>query len=197
MGKNANKYFMTTPTRTLQILGTADPSTIGRVVVNDVCVHDGEFISDTLFAFKTTVTTHGRAVIDIAINTGSIKIENIIVTYPAIINKSIKGFMTFPQPIKTPMVQNLGDRIVTLQNVIVDKHIEYDHLMYNGPSYWDIEVDSVELYEGINIDARTVKLLSVDAVFNYDYKKFDVTSDDDFKKLVGYTYQKKEWSNDL
>ena len=70
--------------RTFHIHGRADDSA-GTVTVDGVVVHNGIIKDGILFEYVTASTLHGKVDVMVSMTYGSIIIDNVNVTYPAVI----------------------------------------------------------------------------------------------------------------
>lgn len=116
--------------RTFHMHGRADDAG-GMVTVDGKVVHNGIFTDGVLFEFVTESTRHGKADVMISMTFGSIIIDKISVTYPAVIG-GMTGFVDFPQPIAQPL-QPL------MLPLTIDGDIEYSHYAHNGPMVWIVD----------------------------------------------------------
>ena len=110
--------------------GRADDSA-GTVTVDGVVVHNGIFKDGILFEFVTASTVHGKVDVKVSMTYGSIIIDSIFVTYPAVIG-GMTGFVSFPQPIAQPL------RPLRLP-LTINGDIEYSHYAHNGPMAWIVD----------------------------------------------------------
>lgn len=116
--------------RTFHINGRADDSA-GTVTVDGVVVHSGIFKDGILFEYLTDSKLHGKVDVMISMTYGSIIIDRVDVTYPAVIG-GMAGFATFPQPIAQPFQPHMLP-------FAIEGDMEYPHYMHNGPAQWIID----------------------------------------------------------
>lgn len=167
--------------RTLKIYGHSI-SAVGNVTVDEQLIHTGQFTSSLLFKFSTDIIKHGSVDTNIILNCGQLMLSYIEVTYPAIINNNTNGFYTIKQPIAQPLVDVENREFLSMPLVIKDK-LHYKHLMFNGPSFWQLEVDTkVPLYHGINVHDMFVNYRK--AVWEYEHQPFTPGSLEDIKNLI-------------
>jgi len=167
--------------RTLKIYGRSI-SACGNVFVDDHLVHTGSFDQPLLFKFSTEVVKNGYLDTNIALSYGRLLIEHIEVTYPAVINNNTYGYFTLTQPIAQPLVNPQSKEFLSFPISVEDK-LHYKHLMFNGPTFWKLEVDNnLPLYHGINIHEKFVNYKK--AIWEYNQIPFDPESLGDIKNLI-------------
>ena len=88
-----------------------------------------------VLSYKTDHKFHGSQLIEIE---GPILLGKFLVDYPAKINGEF-GIVTFDQPIETPIYTQ--DFIPQPFPLFVGGTQVFEHLMFNGPSYFNIRVD--------------------------------------------------------
>jgi len=130
--------------REIIIQGQITPNTSLNVTVNGVACNT-VLKDQTIFSFVTDVTVHGKIPITIEVISGSVSIDKTVVKYPAIVNGKI-GSLLFDMPIKDPMVIIEKDKITHLTKITLStgKSISFDHLIINGPNFWNIISSSTE-----------------------------------------------------
>ena len=122
-------------------------------------------IDDNLvLSYKTDHKFHGSQLIEI---TGTVILKKCLVDYPALINDQF-GIVTFDQPIETPLYDlNFVPQPFPL---FVGGTQTFEHLMFNGPSYFNIRVDEYKpkMYIGNLITKKFIpELQSIDPVYKY------------------------------
>jgi hypothetical protein len=182
--------------RTLKIYGQHTPNTSIRVLVDDNVVKDGPVDDRVLFQFDTDVQLHGKSVVDITVISGSIILESVTATYPALFNDTTIGTVTFKQPIDKPMVQFKNNTLSILDNIEVTDHLVYDHLMLNGPNVVKITTsDLVSVYDNMNFNTNgDIRLafkngffLHIDTQYDYIKQPCDWISDNTDLNLLKET----------
>lgn len=144
--------------RTFSVYGTSTPDAEFVVTVNGIrCFSHGT----ELFSFNTSHKLHGKVEVTIAVATGSVTVGTTIVQYPAVIN-GVSGYVHFEQPIRCPYVDNLGNELgsITLNS---GDTITYNHITFNGPDYWEVDMVDVDAYPGLDLDVGNI----VDRVSNF------------------------------
>ena len=93
-------------------------------------------IDDNLIlSYKTDHKFHGSKLIEV---TGTVILKKFLVDYPALINGQV-GIASFDQPIETPLYDlNFVPQPFPL---FVGSTQTFEHLMFNGPSYFNIRFD--------------------------------------------------------
>ena len=182
--------------RTLKIHGQYEPETNIKVLVDGNVVKDGIVSDSVLFQFDTDVQLHGKATVDITVISGSITLESVTATYPALFNNTTSGTVTFKQPIDKPMVQFNGTGLTILDNVKVTSHLVYDHLMLNGPNNLKVTTsDTVNISNDMDFNTNgDIRLafkngffLDIESVYNYNKKPCDWMTDDTDLNLLKET----------
>ena len=156
--------------RTLYTCGTSTQGTSATITANGVVVHAGPISGPNLFSFITSVTYNETVRVEILVN-GSITIDSVRVTYPALINDTTYGFINFPQPIAEPIVI---DNEIKKFPIKIDSVVSYDHLMFNGPNYWNVTASKTELYNGIMLILPQEEIKITSALWGYDHIKVDL-----------------------
>ena len=136
--------------RTLRMYGSKTSDTNYTVTVNGQVVDNGQ---DELFSFITNTKLHGSYNIAISVLSGSVTLTNCTATYPALIN-STEGTATFVQPIESPVavIENETVRIVPFDISINEgTTFIYEHLMFNGPTRFNITTKDIDLFIGMNL----------------------------------------------
>ena len=116
--------------RTFHLHGSANDSA-GAVTVDGVAVHNGLFEDGILFEFLTDSTLHGKVDVMVSMAYGSITIDRVTVTYPAVIG-GMQGFVSFPHPITQPLQPH---RLP----LAIDGGVECSLYMHNGPMVWSVD----------------------------------------------------------
>ena len=184
-------------TRKFDIIGESSSANATIMVDNNI-VFTGPISGSKLFTFTTDVTLHVKVKIEVKVHDGSIKIKKCLVTYPARINGLISGFVQFDQPIKNPMTTQFNGNTIALEDVTVTDYFCYDHLMFNGPTVWNIQTtNEVDMVPGI-----TIKLKNTDATgstlvtsivpdWGYEHRQIDVLSVEEIDKFKKELYESK------
>ena len=138
-------------------------------------------IDDNLIlSYKTDHKFHGSQLIEI---TGTVILKKCLVDYPALINDQF-GIVTFDQPIETPLYNlNFVPQPFPL---FVGGTQTFEHLMFNGPSYFNIRVDEYKprMYIG-NLITKTFipELQSIAPVYLYEKQDNNIWDKEDLRKL--------------
>ena len=138
-------------------------------------------IDDNLvLSYKTDHKFHGSQLIEI---TGTVILKKCLVDYPALINDQF-GIVTFDQPIETPLYDlNFVPQPFPL---FVGGTQTFEHLMFNGPSYFNIRVDEYKprMYIG-NLITKTFipELQSIAPVYLYEKQDNNIWDKEDLRKL--------------
>ena len=138
-------------------------------------------IDDNLvLSYKTDHKFHGSQLIEI---TGTVILKKCLVDYPALINDQF-GIVTFDQPIETPLYDlNFVPQPFPL---FVGGTQTFEHLMFNGPSYFNIKVDEYKprMYIG-NLITKTFipELQSIAPVYLYEKQDNNIWDKEDLRKL--------------
>ena len=138
-------------------------------------------IDDNLIlSYKTDHKFHGSQLIEI---TGTVILKKCLVDYPALINDQF-GIVTFDQPIETPLYNlNFVPQPFPL---FVGGTQTFEHLMFNGPSYFNIRVDEYKprMYIG-NLITKTFipELQSIAPVYLYKKQDNNIWDKEDLRKL--------------
>tara|TARA_B100000927_G_scaffold70308_1_gene55752 strand:- start:503 stop:964 length:462 start_codon:yes stop_codon:yes gene_type:complete len=138
-------------------------------------------IDDNLvLSYKTDHKFHGSQLIEI---TGTVILKKCLVDYPALINDQF-GIVTFDQPIETPLYDlNFVPQPFPL---FVGGTQTFEHLMFNGPSYFNIRVDEYKpkMYIGNLITKKFIpELQSIDPVYKYKKQDNNIWEKEDLHKL--------------
>ena len=138
-------------------------------------------IDDNLvLSYKTDHKFHGSQLIEI---TGTVILKKCLVDYPALINDQF-GIVTFDQPIETPLYDlNFVPQPFPL---FVGGTQTFEHLMFNGPSYFNIRVDEYKpkMYIGNLITKKFIpELKSISPVYNYKKQDNNIWNKEDLRKL--------------
>ena len=138
-------------------------------------------IDDNLIlSYKTDHKFHGSQLIEI---TGTVILKKCLVDYPALINDQF-GIVTFDQPIETPLYDlNFVPQPFPL---FVGGTQTFEHLMFNGPSYFNIRVDEYKpkMYIGNLITKKFIpELQSIDPVYKYKKQDNNIWNKEDLRKL--------------
>ena len=138
-------------------------------------------IDDNLvLSYKTDHKFHGSQLIEI---TGTVILKKCLVDYPALINDQF-GIVTFDQPIETPLYDlNFVPQPFPL---FVGGTQTFEHLMFNGPSYFNIRVDEYKpkMYIGNLITKKFIpELKSISPVYNYKKQDNNIWNGTDLRKL--------------
>jgi hypothetical protein len=183
--------------RTLKVYGQTTPNTCLLVTADNVVVKNGQ-VTDELYSFVTSTELHGKASIKIQVLSGSVKITNVTSTYPAIINESIDGFVTFRQPVLNPFVVNKEQIDISSITLNEGDTFEYDHLMFNGPhrfainTHKDVESGST-LTIGDFLTNKSRFSPDLYPLIGYDWYPFQMGSSDDEAKLIQFIYNNQQW----
>ena len=138
-------------------------------------------IDDNLvLSYKTDHKFHGSQLIEI---TGTVILKKCLVDYPALINDQF-GIVTFDQPIETPLYDlNFVPQPFPL---FVGGTQTFEHLMFNGPSYFNIRVDEYKpkMYIGNLITKKFIpELISISPVYKYKKQDNNIWEKEDLHKL--------------
>jgi len=136
--------------RKLIVIGDVIDNVIIDVSVDGSNVKSGlvESGSDVeIYSFTDNVKRHGKLSVDFKIETGSLIFKKVRSMYPAIIRSNdefVIGNVLFDQPIANPLYKfNRDTKKVEPVNYKLDSSITFDHLFFNGPSYWIVDVDNI------------------------------------------------------
>ena len=147
------------------------------------------------FQFQTRVDFYGSCSVSIKVTKGSVTLERCTATYPAIINDQ-PSQITMSQPIKSPVALVSSDEIQILDfPVKITDQLSYQHLMFNGPSYFIIDSKEEEysnnLYIG-NLLNRDINpsIKNIDTVYNYIPQSNDLLSNSDLEQLYSVVLNK-------
>lgn len=160
--------------RTFNILGRADDAA-GTVTVDGMVVHSGIFKEGVLFEFVTDITLHGKVDVKISMAYGSIIIDSVNVTYPAVIG-GMTGFVRFPILLPRPLQPHSLP-------LTIDGDIEYSNYMPNGPSAWIID-DSPKRYINIEDMKEAFKSGSVKPDWRYKHEPIHLNNIEELSKKL-------------
>ena len=136
--------------------------------------------NNLVLSYKTDHKFHGSQLIEI---TGTVILKKCLVDYPALINDQF-GIVTFDQPIETPLYDlNFVPQPFPL---FVGGTQTFEHLMFNGPSYFNIRVDEYKpkMYIGNLITKKFIpELQSIDPVYKYKKQDNNIWEKEDLHKL--------------
>lgn len=136
--------------RTLRIYGNKTSDASYTVTVNGEVVDHGK---NELFSFITNTKVHGSCSVAISVQTGNIILTNCTATYPALFN-GINGTATFVQPIESPVaiVENKKIKIIPFEiSIKAGETFVYEHLMFNGPTRFNITTNNIDLFPGVDV----------------------------------------------
>tara|TARA_B100001778_G_scaffold277689_1_gene241396 strand:+ start:191 stop:652 length:462 start_codon:yes stop_codon:yes gene_type:complete len=138
-------------------------------------------IDDNLIlSYKTDHKFHGSQLIEVE---GTVILDKILVDYPALINGKF-GIVTFNQPIETPLY-NLNFVPQPFPLFVGGTQL-FEHLMFNGPSYFNIGVDEYRpwMYIGNLITKKFIpELKSISPVYKYKKQDNNIWNGTDLQKL--------------
>ena len=138
-------------------------------------------IDDNLIlSYKTDHKFHGSQLIEVE---GTVILDKLLVDYPALINGKF-GIVTFNQPIETPLY-NLNFVPQPFPLFVGGTQL-FEHLMFNGPSYFNIGVDEYRpwMYIGNLITKKFVpELKTIEPVYMYRKKYNNIWNEEDLYKL--------------
>jgi len=136
--------------RKLVVIGDVIDNTIIDVSVDGSNVKSGLVETGSnveIYSFTDNVKRHGKLSVDFKIETGSLILKKVRVYYPAIIQSSdefIIGKFLIDQPIHNPLLKfNQFTKKVEPVNYKLDSSTTFDHIFFNGPSYWVINVKNI------------------------------------------------------
>lgn len=157
--------------RSITVHGVATANTIIQVAVNGEICKDGLVTDSRLYGFSTPVDLHGALAVTIKVVSGEITIGPTYVEYPALFDSG-PGTVTFPIPMNP--IASVTDRVVQYPEgsvtVAEGDSFSYNHLIVNGPNYWDLTASK-------NIP-----------VFEYEAHPASHKDDLAFKELVKYLH---------
>tara|TARA_B100001173_G_scaffold308406_1_gene318644 strand:+ start:182 stop:643 length:462 start_codon:yes stop_codon:yes gene_type:complete len=138
-------------------------------------------IDDNLIlSYKTDHKFHGSQLIEVE---GTVILDKLLVDYPALINGKF-GIVTFNQPIETPLY-NLNFVPQPFPLFVGGTQL-FEHLMFNGPSYFNIGVDEYRpwMYIGNLITKKFIpELKSISPVYKYKKQDNNIWNGTDLQKL--------------
>ena len=133
-----------------------------------------------ILSYKTDHEFHGSQLIEIE---GPVLLGKCLVDYPAKINGEF-GIVTFDQPIETPLYTL--DFVPQPFPLFVGSTQTFEHLMFNGPTYFNIRVDEYKpwMYIGNLITKKFIpELKSISPVYNYKKQDNNIWNKEDLRKL--------------
>ena len=133
-----------------------------------------------ILSYTTDHEFHGSQLIEI---TGPVLIGKCLVDYLAKINGEF-GIVTFDQPIETPLYTL--DFVPQPFPLFVGGTQQFEHLMFNGPTYFNIRVDEYRpwMYIGNLITKKFIpELKSISPVYNYKKQDNNIWNGTDLQKL--------------
>ena len=133
-----------------------------------------------ILSYTTDHEFHGSQLIEI---TGPVLIGKCLVDYLAKINGEF-GIVTFDQPIETPLYTL--DFVPQPFPLFVGGTQQFEHLMFNGPTYFKIRVDEYRpwMYIGNLITKKFIpELKSISPVYNYKKQDNNIWNKEDLRKL--------------
>jgi hypothetical protein len=117
--------------------------TLDRFVIKHGLVKAGKNVE--IYSFDDDVQRHGKLPVSLELETGSLTFTKVRSMYPAIIRSDdelVLGNVLFDQPISNPLYTfDDGVRPVDYR---IDSDLQYNHIFFNGPSYWQVDVDEVD-----------------------------------------------------
>ena len=142
-----------------------------KIYDNDTVIHT--YTTDHKFQGSKQIEIEGPATI-----------TKCLVDYPALVNGKF-GIITFDQPIKTPLYDmNLVPQPFPIE--IGRGTFKFKHLMFNGPSYFNIRVDKYKpkMYIGNLITKEFIpELKTIEPVYTYRKKNNNIWNERDLHKL--------------
>ena len=133
-----------------------------------------------ILSYTTDHEFHGSQLIEV---TGTVILKKFLVDYPALINGQV-GIASFDQPIETPLYDlNFVPQPFPL---FVGGTQQFEHLMFNGPTYFNIRVDEYKpwMYIGNLITKKFIpELKSISPVYNYKKQDNNIWNGTDLQKL--------------
>lgn len=145
------------------------------VTVDGVVLHNGIFRDGTLFEISTDSTLHGKVDLTVSMAYGSIIIDSVKVTYPAVIG-GMTGFISFPQPITQPF---LPHRLP----LTIDGDMDCSFYMHNGPKAWIVD-GSPQRHMYFDSIQGAFKSGSVKPDWGYRPKPININNLDDLSGLM-------------
>ena len=133
-----------------------------------------------VLSYKTDHKFHGSQLIEIE---GPVLLGKLLVDYPAHINGEF-GIITFDQPIETPLYTT--HFIPQPFPIFVGTTQTFEHLMFNGPTYFNIRVDEYRpwMYIGNLITKKFIpELQSISPVYKYKKQDNNIWNGTDLQKL--------------
>jgi hypothetical protein len=183
--------------RKITLHGHKSPDAEITVLVDNKNINIG---SEDLFSFNTSTRLHGSSDVVIDVTKGNIVLTNCTVTYPAIFNNTVAGTITFIQPIEEPIALIEDQQIKTLPfkiQVGPGEKLAYKHLMFNGPTRYNILIEDIDLVPGINIfignilKRRYIKnVIKHVGEYDYIYLPNNSRSPEDLEKLKFFVLEK-------
>jgi len=138
--------------------------------------------SNFVYSFMSAATDHGSYNVKIRVEQGSITLRSSLAVYPAWINGSLSR-ISLPQPLPTPLYireNNKLDPLCFPITINAGENFEVEHVVMNGPDYWQITVDDTCtftdcLYIGdLYKEEYISELRDKKAVYNYQRQPNDI-----------------------
>ena len=167
--------------RTLKVYFKKDSDANFDITVNSIKAE----IFDNFFSFETDTSFHGSYTITIIVYSGMLNLTRCTATYPAIVNGT-QGNITMEQPIKYPIAVVKDKKIETYSfPTTITNKLTYEHLMFNGPSYFVVDTESKDtsLYIGDLLENINENVTRIETVYNYNKKPNDIFSKTDLEEL--------------
>ena len=133
-----------------------------------------------VLSYETDHKFHGSKRIEIE---GPVVLDKFLVDYLAKINGQF-GIVTFDQPIETPLYSL--DFVPQPFPLFVGGKETFEHLMFNGPTYFNVRVDEYKpwMYIGNLITKKFVpELKSISPVYKYNKQDNNIWNGTDLHKL--------------
>ena len=133
--------------RTLIVYGDVHEATLLKVTVGGLIVKHGLIPPGKdveIYSFEDTVERHGKLPVSVELETGSFTVTKVRSMYPAVIRSDeeiVTGNVIFDQPICNPLYTY--DNGVHPIDPRIDSSTLFNHLFFNGPSYWQVDVNDV------------------------------------------------------
>ena len=136
--------------RKILVYGDVDENSVINVSVGGSNVKSGLVKSGKnveVYSFTDTVKRHGNLPVSLEIETGSLTFTKVRSLYPAIIRSNdefVIGNVLFDQPINSPLYTfDESSNSVNPIDYKLTSSITFNHLFFNGPSYWLVDVDTI------------------------------------------------------
>ncbi len=116
--------------------------TVGGLIVKHGLIEPGKDVE--IYSFEDTVERHGKLPVSVELETGSFTVKKVRSKYPAVIRTDcdiVLGNVLFDQPICNPLYTY--DNGVKPLDYRIDSSIDYNHIFFNGPSYWQVDINDV------------------------------------------------------